>query len=417
MSVTMARFRLLFWSALLGLGLWGPLSAVPAAAQQWRGTASLGVAGGYQTNAYLDPVANTWDPSFAPAFASFTPRLSLTRTGPSTRLDVTVRSLLYSRREGRPQLLQGFAEGRYRLSPQWAVGVTGGASRYRLSVSQDGWWALPSVRWTPLPNASFTLRAGITQHVDRASSTTRQWSGLATVRAAYWLTDELRGDLHLYRSDGRTTAATEFGYGSTGATLSATYWPTSSLSLTARAGAEHVHYQFSSSTSRSAQQDRVGRVGLSAQWRVRPSVTVFGRARALHASLAGRDATQSDTHLAIGLRLQVQRALSDTEHEDAPTFRRSVCRATDQGVRFRIPYDGDGTPHVTGVFSSWALPGIPLSEVNDGVWGTTVELGSGRYPYRIRVVEDDGARWLSLPSYARTAEDAFGGTNGVCIVP
>jgi len=413
----MTRIRVLFWSIFLGLSLWGPLIAPPVAAQQWSGTASLGLAGGYQTNTYLDPVAGTWDPSFAPTFASLTPRLSLTYNGQNTRIDVTTRSLLYPRRADRPQLLQGFAEGRYRLNQHWTIGMVGGASRYRLSVSRDGWWALPSVRWSPTSSASLTLRAGVTQRIDRSSTATaRQWSGLATVRAAYWLTDWLRGDLQLYRSDGHTAAQTEFGYGSTGATLSATYWPTSTLSLTARAGAEEVQYQFSSSSARSPQDDRVGRVGLAAKWRVRPAVTVFGRARALRASLAGRDAAQSDVHFAAGVRLQVQQAFGN-EKEDAPLFHQSVCRATDAGLRFRVPYEGDGTPHVTGVFSSWSLPGIPLTEVDDGVWGTTVEVGSGRYPYRIRVVEEDGSRWLSLPSYARTAEDAFGGTNGVCIVP
>lgn len=413
----MNRARPLFWSLLLGLGLWSLLSAPPTAAQQWSGTASLGLAGGYQTNTYLDPVAGTWDPSFAPAFASLTPQLSVTHNRKNTRLDVTARSLLYPRRDDRPQLLQGFVEGRYRLTQQWTLGMIGGASRYRLSVSRDGWWALPSLRWTPTANASLTLRAGVTQRIDRSTSaTTRQWSGLATARASYWLTDQLRGTLQLYRSDGRTAAATEFGYGSTGATLSTTYWPTPALSLTARAGAEQVQYQFSSSSVRSSQHDRVGRVGLSAKWRVRPSVTMFGRARALQASLAGRNATQSDVHFAAGVRLQLQRAFGE-EEDSASSLRRSVCRATDTGLRFRVPYDGDGTPHITGVFSSWSLPGIPLTEVDDGVWGTTVEVGSGRYPYRVRVVERDGARWLSLPSYARTAEDAFGGTNGVCIVP
>lgn len=413
----MTRVRFLCWSLLLGLGLWGPLSAPPAAAQQWTGTASLGLAGGYQTNTYLDPVAGTWNPSFAPTFAALTPRLGLTHSGPNTRLDVTAQSLLYPRHDRRPQLLQGFVDGHYRLNPQWAVGMVGGASRYRLSVSRDGWWALPSVRWTPTADASLTLRAGVTQRVDRSTAATaRQWSGLATVRASYWLTEQLRGDLQVYRSDGRTAAATEFGYGSTGATLSATYWASNNLSLTARAGAEQVQYRFSSSEATGSQHDRVGRVGLSATWRVRPSVSVFGRARALQASLAGRDAAQSDVYLAAGVRLQLQRAFGKEEGPDA-SFRQSVCRPTDAGLRFRVPYDGEGTPHITGVFSGWSLPGIPLTEVDDGVWGTTVEVDSGRYPYRVRVVERDGARWLSLPSYARTAEDAFGGTNGVCIVP
>ncbi|MFO8098992.1 MAG: glycogen-binding domain-containing protein [Salinibacter sp.] len=407
--------RLSFWHFLLGISLLGLLGASPVAAQQWSGAASLGLAGGYQTNPYLDPVAETWDPTFDSAFTSLTPQLSLTREGQRTRFDLSTRSLLYPGQDNRPQLLQGFAQGRYRLSPSWSLGLVGGATRYRLTVSRDGWWALPSVRWTPTSNATLTLRAGLTQRVDRSSSpAARQWSGLATLRAAYWLNDRLRGALQLYRSDGRTAASTESGYGGTGASLSATYWPSSAFSLTAQAGAEQVQYQFSSSDV--TPQDRVGRLGLSAEWDVHPSVSVFGRARALQASLAGADNTDADVHGSIGVRLQVQRTLGeDTSASSTP--RRAVCRPTDEGLRFRVPYDGTGTPHVTGAFSSWSLPGIPLAEVDDGVWGTTVDVSPGRYPYRIRVVEADSARWLSLPSYARTAEDDFGGTNGVCIAP
>ncbi|MFP4227503.1 MAG: glycogen-binding domain-containing protein [Salinivenus sp.] len=397
------------------MSLLGLLSASSAAAQQWSGEGSLGLAGGYQTNPYLDPVAGTWDPTFESAFASLTPQLSLTHDAQRARFDLTTRSLVYPRRENRPQLLQGFVQGRYRLSSSWSAGLVGGASRYRLTVSRDGWWALPSVRWTPTSNAALTLRAGLTQRVDRSSSpAARQWSGLATLRAGYWLSDHLRGTLELYRSDGRTTANTESGYGGTGASLSATYWPSSTLSLTAEAGAEQVQYRFSSSDV--TPQDRLGRVGLSAEWDVQPSATLFGRVRALQASLADADDTSVDVHASLGVRLQIQQTLGgDSSTSDPP--RRAVCRATDNGLRFRVPYDGPGTPHVTGAFSSWSLPGIPLEEVDNGVWGTTVDVSPGRYPYRIRVVEADSARWLSLPSYARTAEDDFGGTNGVCISP
>lgn len=409
----MTCFRSLIWRVFFGLVAVCLISIPPAAAQQWRGTAALGLSGGYQTNPYLDPVAGTWDPGFDPAFASLTPRLSLTRDGHRTRIDVAARTLLYPQHENRPQLLQGFAAARYRLGAHWSVGLVGGATRYRLAAARDGWWTLPSVRWTPSPQTQLTLRAGITQRIDRSSTTVaRQWSGLATLRASYWLTDRLRGGLRLYRSDGRTAAASESGYGGTGGTLSATYWPTGTLSLTAEVGAEQVQYQFASPDV--TERDRVGRMGLSAEWTARPSVTVFGRVRALEASLAGRDGSRTDVHVAAGVRLRIQRVLGGTATEPP---RRSVCRSTEQGLRFRVPYEGEGQPYVTGAFSSWSLPGIPLTQVEEGVWETSVNVSAGRYPYRIRVVKDEDGRWLSLPSYARTAEDAFGGTNGVCIVP
>ena len=69
---------------------------------------------------------------------------------------------------------------------------------------------------------------------------------------------------------------------------------------------------------------------------------------------------------------------------------------------------------MTGDFNGWSLPGVPLTRSDDDTWTTTLPLESGKYAYRIRVVDGPERRWLDLPSYAQTADDAFGGTKGVC---
>ncbi|PSQ90018.1 MAG: hypothetical protein BRD43_02795, partial [Bacteroidetes bacterium QS_4_64_154] len=85
--------------------------------------------------------------------------------------------------------------------------------------------------------------------------------------------------------------------------------------------------------------------------------------------------------------------------------------------RVQIPYDGSGTPHVTGDFNGWSLPGTPMTRIDEDTWKTTLPLEPGEYSYRIRIVDGAKRRWLDLPSYAQTTEDSFGGTNGVCTVP
>lgn len=57
-----------------------------------------------------------------------------------------------------------------------------------------------------------------------------------------------------------------------------------------------------------------------------------------------------------------------------------------------------------------------LSPTDGDTWQASLDIPSGRYTYRLRVVEGDEARWLDLPSYAQTTQDSFGSTNGVCIV-
>jgi len=391
---------------LLVLWLAGAVGAGPADAQQWSGTAALSFSGGYQTNTYLDPVTGIWDPTFDPAaYTALTPQVGLVRDARRTDFAFMARTRLYPGRPDRPQFGQGYTRFRYHLSPDWSLGTGAGATRHRLRATRDTWWVLPSLRWTPTSETMLSARVGVTQRVERSSTPTRQTSGLATLYATHWLTDRVRGGLRLYYTDGRASAI-DARISGTGARLSTTYWPSGSLSLTAHVGTERLRYDTTPDPSRS----RIDRTGIGAEWSATSSLTVVGRARALRQP----STSDLDVHVSLGVRLRVQQVLGGTA--PAPVQRR-VCRPAGDGVTFSVPYSGDGTPHLTGEFTGWSLPGIPMTESDDGRWTATVDLPSGQHAYRIRVVDGDDARWLSLPSYARTTSDAFGGTNGVCTVP
>jgi hypothetical protein len=118
--------------------------------------------------------------------------------------------------------------------------------------------------------------------------------------------------------------------------------------------------------------------------------------------------------VAAGIRLRAQHVLGGTAPSPTP---RRVCQKVDGQVQVQIPYDGSGRPHLTGDFNGWSMPGTPLTQTDNGTWTTTLSVPSGEYNYRIRIVDGDEQRWLDLPSYADTADDAFGGSNGVCTVP
>jgi len=394
------------------------MSAGSAPAQQWSGTAAVDVAGGYQTNLYLDPVLGTWNANVTPALAALTPRLGLSRSTSRTRLDVTVQSRLHPRRTDVPQRTQSTLRFRYQLTPEWALGATGGGTRYRFTTTtvdtnprtiRDSWWLLPSLQWTPTSETMLTLRTGFTQRFERSSGQTdRQTSGLASLRATHWLTDRVRGEARLYVSNGRTSLA-DRGFGGNGGHLSATYWPSSDVSVRGTMGIEQLRYDTEAGTAR----DWIGQAGAEVEWSLRPSVTLFGRAKTLYAALDRSEAGTSDLHVSGGLRLQLQRTFSGTA--DPPPQRR-VCRNTDEGLQLRVPYDGEGIVHVTGDFNNWSLPGVPLEPADENRWQTTLDLPSGRYAYRLRVVEGDKARWIDPPSYAQTTQDSFGSTNGVCTV-
>jgi len=397
------------WRLLFGLWLLVGVLPGPSAAQQWTGTAALGITGGHQTNAYLDPVLHSWTRSSDPAFAALTPRLGLVRDAPRTRLGLTVRTRLYPRRPNAPQFVQGSARWQYRLSSAWTVGATGGGTRDRFISSRDSWWVLPSVQWAPTSGATLALRGGLTRrHMSPGQAASdRQTSGLVALTADMWWADRLRAEGRLYWSSGHSSAS-DAQFGGTGLSGRGTYWPTPQWSLETEVALEQVRY---GTASTSTVRDRIGRVGLKVQWRAHSSVTLFGRARTSVARLDRAGRVETDVHVSAGLRLRAQRVLGGPA---APAPRRRVCWTVDDGIRVQIPFGGSGTPHLTGDFNGWSLPGIPLTESGDDTWTTTLAVPSGEYAYRVRVVDGSEGRWLDLPSYAQTAEDAFGGTNGVC---
>lgn len=404
------------WRLLLVLGLLIGLGTRSAPAQQWSGSAALGLSAGHQTNLYLDPVLGTWYPDAQSPFFALTPRVGFTRDGSRTRVDLTVRSRLHTRRTDRPQFTQSMISLRHRLSPNWTVGLLGGGTRYRYPASQtqartarDSWWGLPSLRWTPTSETMLTLRTGLTQRFERLPSVTdRQTSGLASVRATHWLTDRVQVGGRLYYSSGRTSTA-ETQFGGTGGSLSSTYWPSNTVSIRGNVAIEQLQYETIQPSGQV--RENIHRAGAEVTWRAHPSITAFGRTEALYAALAGTD--RRDVHTSVGLRLQTERVFGGSA--SSPVQRR-VCHDTDEGLRIQIPYDKAGTPHVTGDFNNWSLPGIPLESTGENAWEATLDLPPGRYAYRLRVVDGDDARWLDLPSYAQTAKDPFGGTNGVCTI-
>lgn len=399
------------WRFLFGLWLLASVLPRPAAAQQWTGTAALTLTGGHQTNAYLDPVLRSWDPSSDPTFAALTPRAGLVRNARRTRLDVTVRTRLYPRRANAPQFAQGYARMQHRLSPSWLVGGSGGATRYRFASSRDSWWTLPSLQWAPTPHSTLTLRGGVTRRsVATPQTTDHQTSGIVALNGEAWLTDRLRTKGRLYWSSGRTSIA-EVQFGGTGASVQSTYWPTNRWSIETEVAVEQLRYE---TPTASTAQDRIGRIGLQAQWHTHSSVTLFAQTRASAARLAQTDGLDTDVHISAGIRLQAQRVLGGTPSSSP---RRRVCKEIENGIRVQVPYDGSGTPHLTGDFNSWSTPGIPLSHSGEDTWATTLSLPSGEYAYRIRIIDGAESRWLDLPSYAKTTDDDFGGTNGVCTVP
>jgi hypothetical protein len=395
------------------LFLIGPGTAAPLHAQTWTGSASMRLSGGYGTNPYLDPMLGAWDPEVAPGFGSLAPQVRLARSGSRVDLRASARSRWFPRRDDAPQFLQAAASGTVDLSDRWSAALLAGATRYRLQSARDTGWLLPSVSVRPTGASQITFRAGLSRRAERTfDPTDRQTSALAVLSGRTWLTDRLQGRLRLYRSQGRTQLA-DAAFGGTGVEARLTAWPHPTVSVEGALGGEQLRFDTPLSDGTVTEStDRILHGGLEVQWQAARSLRLFARTRALTADLSRSVA--SDIHVAAGLRVSVHRSFGGDSSPAPP--RRQLWTRTGTGVRFQIPYDGDGKLYLTGDFNGWSLPGIPLQKTDTGRWTRSLDLSPGRYTYRVRIVTDDGPRWLDLPSYAQTTRDSFGGTNGVCIV-
>jgi len=417
---------------LFGLCLLLSVGTGSAWGQVLRTTLGADIDVGIQTNPYLDPVLQEWDPDANRRFIAVTPLGTMTWTSGPWQVQGYGRVRVHPTQPGSsaPQLTQGGLQVRRDLSSSWAASMQAGARRYRLDARRDAVWILPAMEWSVTSLATITVAAGLSRRgVGTGGARLRQISTYGTLAAQSWLGDRWNVTMRLYASDGQT-ATTGTTYGGSGVTLSARYEVMPALRATLEGTIERLTLQVGSeNASGQTQVDLLGRGGLTVEWQATSQLAVFLEGQ----GLVGRVDVDGlrESRVATGLRFR----WSTSRGRASPSAPRArVCRASDGRVQFRVPYEGAGTLYLTGDFNGWAMPGIPMtmtqssSEHVEGgpLWMATLPLASGQYEYRVHVVSDtvsrdsdveDSPRWLDLPPYARTAQDTFGGENGVCVVP
>lgn len=415
--------------ALLGLSLLLGLTSFPASAQVLYTTVGVDAEAGTQSNPYLDPLLGEWDPTADPWFGAITPIGMLTWEGRRGRLQAFAQTRIYPGRTdvAFPPFVQTGVAGFRRLSPTVRLGVSGGVQRYQLNASRDTGWLIPSVRWSPLSFTTVTAAAGVSRRRVRTfDPVQRQTSLIATLTVESWLMDRLRGSVRLYVSDGRA-ATSSARYGGSGVTIGVHYVATPALSFTLEGTGERLQTEGSAQAGQAQTVDLIGRTHAAVNWHATRALTAFFEGQALYGDVS-RSSVQAG-RIAAGVRYR----WTATLHESTPATKPvQYCVPADSGVRFRIRYDGDRRPFITGEFNGWNLPGIQLHETEPGseLFTVTLPLPSGRYEYRIHLVSpDDGPslgnsadrdsspEWMRLPSTVPVTEDSFGGTNGVCVIP
>lgn len=427
-------------AALLAL-LWAPaVPGAPAAhAQETRGFAVLEAEPGYLTNAYLDPGFAAWNPAVQTAFGALGATGLLEWTGERTgvRLLGTGRWTAFADGTDAWQAYLLRARGDRELGAAWAGELDLALSEVRQTADQRALWVQGRLAWTASsrlrlsagPGIAFRRleaagEAGPTEPPlpplpgapsgpggDRVPAT----SYVASVGADVWAGGGWRLEL---RGSGSHTDADDLGVDFRGAagSLRATRAFPGGGTLALGGGAEGFGYRsaLDDPSAETPDSDLLwhGEVGWSQR---------LGRSAELRARLAalgsgastdgeGGDGSGFDYYASVGLRLTVGGALGEAERQ-ANLFTR-----TEDGVRVRVPYRGEGRLYLVGDFNGWADPGRPLEPAGDGVHAARLRLEPGVYRFRIRVREAGSERWLELPAGTATEDDGFGGENGVLVV-
>lgn len=99
---------------------------------------------------------------------------------------------------------------------------------------------------------------------------------------------------------------------------------------------------------------------------------------------------------------------------DACVHRFAGPEPRDGGVLFRVHAPQAKSVSIAGSFNRWERDRDPLSGPDkEGWWSITIPLVPGRYEYLFLL---NGRDWLPDPHAPATADDGFGGRNGVLLV-
>lgn len=423
-------------SAPLALAI-AAFAAGPACAQELRGFAIIEGNPGYLTNAYLDPFFATWAPDLDAGFGSLggTGLLEWSddRTTASALAGIRWIGFTDSTSAWWSGVLSGGVERR--LGGGLAVALNGSFSELRRPDPRRTLSGRAALRWTASPRVRVSVgpAVGRTRITTRRAATDGGGPGIPPIpgpgveedvratAASYLLFARVEawpgarwrveGEAYAARTD-----ADDLGldYRGGGGVLRLTRWTGAGVSMTLAAGAEGFGYRAAldggGGTEDEVPEDElILRGELGAGWPLAEGVELRARLGGLGRPGAAEGA-DVDVHASLGLRVTLGGTLSSPRR--APLWSREP-----DGMRIRVPYEGEGRLHLVGDFNGWDDPGLPLVERERGVHTATLRLEPGSYRYRVRVVEGGTERWLDLPAGTPVEDDGFGGRNGVVVVP
>ncbi|MFQ5600109.1 MAG: glycogen-binding domain-containing protein [Candidatus Krumholzibacteriia bacterium] len=90
-------------------------------------------------------------------------------------------------------------------------------------------------------------------------------------------------------------------------------------------------------------------------------------------------------------------------------------KKVEKGWLFSVHMPGAQTVHLAGSFNSWSTTADPMTRDEEGTWTIVRQIPSGSHQYKF--VIDGGQEWKEDPDNPNTADDGYGGSNSVLVVP
>lgn len=403
-------------------------------AQNWQTVLSVDSRVGYSSNTYLNPFFAEWDESVSSGYGLVSVFGQSFWNDNRNSVDITfglvAEPFLSNQNMWKGGL--GMVEYRRKFSPNFNGGMEAGSSYFTSNFNRTMVWAQPYVTWFASPFTSLKLKLGVnhrsyTNFSD--SLNTNQRFDFYGLEFESWPTYNWQLKANLFSSLDKLPSVNE----QFSSTVSAGYIFLNGSRITLKAGIEQFGFEFTSTTDggggppggpptggpatqteTNQEFDRIFRLGLTGNYPINKTVSVFASVEGLNRTITNSEETFTDIQVSGGLRLSLQPNI--IKRSSNKVIEPEWQEKRDQNMAMDINFSGGGRLYLVGDFNNWNRAGIPLTQKTKKTYTTEISLETGAYEYKVLHVEGDTEEWLKFSNDTYTVDDGFGGENAMLFV-
>lgn len=401
-------------------------------AQNWQTVLSVDSRIGYSSNTYLNPFFAEWDESVESGYGLVSVFGQSFWSDNRNSIDLTA-GLVAEPFFGNQNVWRGglgVIDYRRTLSPSFNGGLEAGGSYFSSSFNRTMVWGQPYLTWFVSPFTSLKFKAGVNHRAytnfSDSLDTNRRFDFYG-LQFESWPSHNWQLKAGLFGSFDKFPSIQE----QFSSSVSVGYVFLNGTSITATAGIEQYGFDFTtttgggppggppfggppSQTETNQEFDRIIRGGITGNYPVNKTVSVFASVEGLNRNISTAAEDINDIQFSGGVRLSFQPdIISRSSHR---VIEPEWMKKSDRLMRMNINYSGGGRLYLVGDFNNWNRMGIPLTKQSKKTFVAEVSLDVGAYEYKVLHVEGDTEEWLKFSKDTYTVDDGFGGKNAMLLV-